>query len=78
MFIGSYTSFFRKENMEKKGHRWPRCGRCPTALQEKALHADSILGKLQGLVLWVLCLQGPSPGVCPLQADHLPHQIALP
>ncbi|XP_045334455.1 protein AKNAD1 isoform X5 [Leopardus geoffroyi] len=38
----------RKENMEKKGHRWPSCGRCPTALQEKALHADSILGSDTG------------------------------
>ncbi|XP_045853127.1 protein AKNAD1 [Meles meles] len=31
-----------KENMEKKGHRRTNCGRCPLAIQEKSLHADSI------------------------------------
>ncbi|XP_045334451.1 protein AKNAD1 isoform X2 [Leopardus geoffroyi] len=44
----SHLVFEWKENMEKKGHRWPSCGRCPTALQEKALHADSILGSDTG------------------------------
>ncbi|XP_044889180.1 protein AKNAD1 isoform X4 [Felis catus] len=44
----SHLVFEWKENMEKKGHRRPSCGRCPTALQEKALHADSILGSDTG------------------------------
>uniref|UniRef100_A0A673TMB0 AKNA domain-containing protein n=1 Tax=Suricata suricatta TaxID=37032 RepID=A0A673TMB0_SURSU len=38
----------RKEIMEKQGHRRPSYGRCPTAIREKAPHADSILGSDTG------------------------------
>ncbi|XP_045658245.1 protein AKNAD1 [Ursus americanus] len=37
-----------KENTEKKGHRRTNCGRCPPAIQEKALLADSILSSDAG------------------------------
>ncbi|XP_029802190.1 protein AKNAD1 [Suricata suricatta] len=37
-----------KEIMEKQGHRRPSYGRCPTAIREKAPHADSILGSDTG------------------------------
>ncbi|KAB1275033.1 hypothetical protein Cadr_000010838 [Camelus dromedarius] len=33
----------------------------PTAIQDKAVHPDSVLGKLRGLGVWVSRLQGPSP-----------------
>lgn len=51
---------FRKQNLEKKGHRGTRCGGLPTARQEKAPHPDALLSKWRGLGLWVLSLQGPS------------------
>lgn len=75
---GILCTFHRKENTGKKGHRKTNYGRCPPAIQEKALHADSILSKLRGLGRWGLRPQGPPPWVCSLQADHLPHQAALP
>ncbi|XP_043431662.1 protein AKNAD1 isoform X1 [Prionailurus bengalensis] len=55
----SHLVFEWKENMEKKGHRRPSCGRCPTALQEKALHADSILGSDTGHS----CYSAPGTGL---------------
>ncbi|XP_022276088.1 protein AKNAD1 isoform X8 [Canis lupus baileyi] len=33
----------RKENMEKKGHRRTNSRKCPTAIQEEALRADSVV-----------------------------------
>lgn len=51
---------FRKQSLEKKGHRGTRCGGLPIALQEKAPHPDSLLSKWRGLGLGVLSLQGPS------------------
>lgn len=53
--------FFRKQKMEKEGHRRINCGRFPNAIQDKARPADSILRKLWTLALWVLGLRGPSP-----------------
>ncbi|XP_040327106.1 protein AKNAD1 isoform X2 [Herpailurus yagouaroundi] len=55
----SHLVFEWKENMEKKGHRRPSCGRCPTDLQEKALHADSILGSDTGHS----CYSAPGTGL---------------
>ncbi|XP_025768250.1 protein AKNAD1 [Puma concolor] len=55
----SHLVFEWEENMENKGHRRPSCGRCPTALQEKALHADSILGSDTGHS----CYSAPGPGL---------------
>ncbi|XP_019655202.1 protein AKNAD1 isoform X2 [Ailuropoda melanoleuca] len=37
-----------RENTEKKGHRRTNCGRCPPAIQGKALLADSILSSDAG------------------------------
>ncbi|XP_077621683.1 protein AKNAD1 isoform X1 [Crocuta crocuta] len=37
-----------KENIEKKGHRRPSCGRCSTFIQKKTLHTDSVLGSDTG------------------------------
>uniref|UniRef100_A0A8C7EXL5 AKNA domain-containing protein n=1 Tax=Neovison vison TaxID=452646 RepID=A0A8C7EXL5_NEOVI len=39
---GILCTFYRKENTEKKGHRRTNCGRCPPAIQEKSLLANSI------------------------------------
>lgn len=75
---GILCTFYRKENTEKKGHRRTNCGRCPPAIQEKSLLANSIHSKLRGLGRWGLRPQGPPPWVCSLPADHLPHQAALP
>lgn len=51
---------FRKQTLGKAGYRRTSGGGLPIALQEKAPHPDSLLGKLRGLGLWVLSLQGPS------------------
>ncbi|CAD7683241.1 unnamed protein product [Nyctereutes procyonoides] len=40
---GGRRALERKENMEKKGHRRINSGRCPTAIQEEALRADSVV-----------------------------------
>ena len=60
--------------MEKKGHRGINHGRFPVAIQDKARHPDSLLGKLRGLGPVVMI---PLLGVHSLPADHLPRQIAL-
>uniref|UniRef100_A0A7N5JBI3 AKNA domain-containing protein n=1 Tax=Ailuropoda melanoleuca TaxID=9646 RepID=A0A7N5JBI3_AILME len=45
---GVLCTFYRRENTEKKGHRRTNCGRCPPAIQGKALLADSILSSDAG------------------------------
>lgn len=60
--------------MEKKGHRGINRGRYPVAIQDKARHPDSVLGKLRGLGPVVMI---PLLGVHSLPADHVPRQIAL-